>query len=260
LYDVPVNIYNETMPDSLAIRLGRLMNELQSVCASANFLDDARYISNLKRSILEKGKQTEACTFELINKAITAHMSMARPSGVLGARRTFSNDWIRRLMTMKLALGQVCFNFAESLQEVDKIALKVELGGLGFNDLITFEGDYDDEDCFVPHKLYIVRPAFGQLNLAFKEGLAEAGDRCFGSVIFAYLWAVQLTSGSIISKPHFNAVIASFKADLLFEKRQQAEGPGVVSLYLHTPSVFRKNAMDHRVIDSFVAGTHMPYI
>jgi hypothetical protein len=47
-YEVPVNIYTEDMPDDLALRYGRLMNEIQTVSKGANFLDDARFIQNIK--------------------------------------------------------------------------------------------------------------------------------------------------------------------------------------------------------------------
>jgi hypothetical protein len=50
-YCVPTAIYNMAMPDELAMRYGRLMNELQSVAANANFIDDARFITNVKATI-----------------------------------------------------------------------------------------------------------------------------------------------------------------------------------------------------------------
>jgi hypothetical protein len=46
-FKVPVNIYLEHMPDDLAMRYGRVMNELQAVAKTANFFDDARFIHNM---------------------------------------------------------------------------------------------------------------------------------------------------------------------------------------------------------------------
>jgi hypothetical protein len=50
-YEVPVNIYMHQMPDDTALRYGRLMNEIQTIAKSANFLDDARFIQNIKDSM-----------------------------------------------------------------------------------------------------------------------------------------------------------------------------------------------------------------
>lgn len=50
-YMVPVNIYTDEMPDDLCVRYGRVMNQLQAVAKAANFLDDARFIRNLQKSM-----------------------------------------------------------------------------------------------------------------------------------------------------------------------------------------------------------------
>jgi hypothetical protein len=50
-YSVPTAIYSEAMPDDLAMRYGRLMNELQSMVSTANFIDDARFVANVKATM-----------------------------------------------------------------------------------------------------------------------------------------------------------------------------------------------------------------
>jgi hypothetical protein len=50
-FSVPAAIYSHEMSDDLAIRYGRLMNELQSMAAVSNFIDDARFITNVKATM-----------------------------------------------------------------------------------------------------------------------------------------------------------------------------------------------------------------
>jgi hypothetical protein len=52
-YKLPLNIYTSDMPDDMCMRFGRLMNELQSFGDNANFLDDVRFILNLKEGLPE---------------------------------------------------------------------------------------------------------------------------------------------------------------------------------------------------------------
>jgi hypothetical protein len=48
---VPLNLYKEDIPDDVCLRYGRLMNELQTVHKRAAFLDDARFIHNLRSGL-----------------------------------------------------------------------------------------------------------------------------------------------------------------------------------------------------------------
>jgi hypothetical protein len=50
-FEIPVNIYEESMPDMLCMRYGRLMNELQTVHQNPNLLDDSRFIQNIQNSL-----------------------------------------------------------------------------------------------------------------------------------------------------------------------------------------------------------------
>ena len=50
-FTLPVNIYSEEMPDGMAVRYGRLQNELQTVHNSANFLDDHRFVLNIQTNL-----------------------------------------------------------------------------------------------------------------------------------------------------------------------------------------------------------------
>lgn len=47
-FQVPVNVYTSAIPDDMCMRYGRMINLLQTIHKRANFLDDARFIANIR--------------------------------------------------------------------------------------------------------------------------------------------------------------------------------------------------------------------
>jgi hypothetical protein len=259
-YQVPVNIYTESLPDGLAIRYGRLMNELQSVAFNANFLDDARYITNIRKTIKCEGENTEEKAFQLVNKAISINASKFKiltQKGMAEARSTFSDEYVKRLIAMKSSLGNACFDYAEGLQEMNTTALIDQLH-LSDEDMIQRDSKGNlpkySEDCFVPHTQAIVRIGYKKLAKAYAEAHFQEGDPDIGNIVFGFMYAWYLITGTRIERHVFQNLLAGFLVDLKFETSKKDIGGEVFEFHMETPCPLRIAVMDHVLIKAFANG------
>jgi hypothetical protein len=261
-YMIPVNIYTEAMPDGLAIRYGRLMNELQAIAFNANFLDDARYITNIRSTITCAGENTEEKAYSLVNSAISLNASKyttLQKEGLSEGRITFSDEYVKRLIAMKHFLGNVCFDYAEGLQEMNKTDLIDRLQQLDANMITLPNGARPKyaEDCFMPHTQAIVKMGYSKLTTAYNNAYLLVGDPEIGKIVFGFAYVWYLVTGTIIDRAVYKGMMDGFVADLQFEAKQIYAGQDMIQQHLLTPCKLRQAVMDHVLISAIEKGIHL---